>query len=154
MTPEKSLLHFKDLKAGSVFDLGTVSLTKEEIVSFARNYDPQPFHLDEAAATPIFGGLIASGWQIASLFQRLLVHGFLGDVVCLGSPGVNEIRSLRPVLAGKQLSGRLTVGEKRLSNSQSDRGTVELICEMLGEDGEAVLTMNGLVVIACAPEGP
>jgi acyl dehydratase len=154
MTPEKSLLHFDDLRAGSIFDLGTVALNREEIVSYARQYDPQPFHLDEAAAIPIFGGLIASGWQTASLFQRLLVDGFLGDVACLGSPGVNEIRFLRPVFAGKPLFGRLTIGEKRLSKSRLDRGTVTLQCEMLGEDGEAVLTMNGLVIIACMPEAP
>ena len=150
--PEKTLFHFEDLETGSVFDLGTVVLTTEEIVTFSRQYDPQPFHLDEAAAIPIFGGLIASGWQTVSLFQRLLVDGFLGDVACLGSPGVNDIRFLRPTFAGKPISGRLTIGEKRLSKSRPDRGSVTLKCAMLDEEGEAVFTMNGLVIIACTPK--
>jgi acyl dehydratase len=154
MQSEKELLYFEDLNAGSVFDLGTVALTRDEIVTFARQYDPQPFHLDEVAAIPIFGGLIASGWQTVSLFQRLLVDGFLGDVVCLGSPGVNDIHFLRPTFAGKPLSGRLTIGEKRLSKSRPDRGSVTLKCAMLDEEGEAVMTMKGLVIIACTPKGP
>ena len=152
MAPEKLQLHFEDLETGSVFDLGTVVLTTDEIVSFARQYDPQPFHLDEVAAIPMFGGLIASGWQTVSLFQRLLVDGFLGDVACLGSPGVNDIRFLRPTFAGKPISGRLTIGEKRLSKSRPDRGSVTLKCAMLDEEGEAVFTMNGLVIIACTPK--
>jgi len=150
--PENTLFHFEDLETGSVFDLGTVVLTTEEIVTFSRQYDPQPFHLDEVAAIPIFGGLIASGWQTVSLFQRLLVDGFLGDVACLGSPGVNDIRFLRPTFAGKPISGRLTIGEKRLSKSRPDRGSVTLKCAMLDEEGEAVFTMNGLVIIACTPK--
>ena len=150
--PEKTLFHFEDLETGSVFDLGTVVLTTEEIVTFSRQYDPQPFHLDEVAAIPIFGGLIASGWQTVSLFQRLLVDGFLGDAACLGSPGVNDIRFLRPTFAGKPISGRLTIGEKRLSKSRPDRGSVTLKCAMLDEEGEAVFTMNGLVIIACTPK--
>jgi acyl dehydratase len=126
-------------------------LSSEEIITFAQKYDPQSFHLDEAAAIPMFGGLIASGFHTASCFNRLLVDGFLGNAACLGSPGVDALRFRRPVFADKSVTGKLTIGEKKLSKSRPDRGTVTLECVMLNEDGEAVFTMNGLVIIACTP---
>jgi acyl dehydratase len=139
------------LKPGLTFELGSVSLNKDEIIEFASKYDPQKFHLDEAAAKPMFGGLIASGWQTASLFSRLLVDSFLGGVACLGSPGVDEIRFLKPVFADKPLAGKLSIGEKKLSKSRPDRGTVILECSMIDESDNAVFSMKGLVIIACKP---
>jgi acyl dehydratase len=141
---ENKLIYFEDLNVGSLFDLGDLILTRKEIVSFARQYDPQPFHLDEAAAAKTnFGGIIASGWQTCCLFQRLLVDGFLGNVACLGSPGVSDLRFIKPVFPEDQLTGKLSIGEKRLSKSRLDRGTVKLECVMFNGEAEAVFAMNG-----------
>jgi acyl dehydratase len=133
--------YFEDFVPGDVFELGSHTVTRDEIVAFAREYDPQPFHLDDAAAADgPFGGLIASGWHTAALFMRLYVDAVLAESVSMGSPGVEELRWLRPVRPGDTLRGRLTVLETTPSSRRPDRGTVRLRCELL-EDGEVVLTM-------------
>lgn len=141
-------LYFEDLEDGRRFELGSVSLSKEDIVEFADRYDPQEFHLNEEAAKAVFGGLIASGWQTACLYQRLLVEGFLGRAACLGGAGVESLRFLKPFFADANLSGRVTIVEKRLSKSRADRGLVKLQCEMTDADGDVVLSMYAVVIIA------
>ena len=85
--------YFDDFEVGRTLQMGTYTVTEEEILSFARQYDPQPFHVDaEAAKHSIYGGIISSGWMTCSIMMRLMVTGFLGKAASMGSPGVDEIR--------------------------------------------------------------
>lgn len=136
-------LHFEDFEPGQVFDLGERVLGKEEMVEFARRYDPQPFHVDEeAAANGPFGGLIASGWLTAAAFMRLYVDALLSDAASLGSPGVEELRWLRPVRPGDVLRATLTVLDATPSSRDPARGTVHLYGEARNRAGETVMTMK------------
>lgn len=114
---------FDRLQAGDVFDLGEVTVTAEEIVAFARAYDPQPFHLDaDAAAASPYGGLIASGWQTCGLFMRAFARGFLNRTISLGSPGIDELRWAQPVRPDDRLTARYELVSVRASASKPDRG--------------------------------
>jgi acyl dehydratase len=93
--------YFEDFEVGKVFDMGTRTVTEDEIVAFATQFDPQPFHVDsEAAAQSLYGGIIASGWHTCGLIMRLMVDGMLRDSSSMGSPGIDEIRWLKPVRGG------------------------------------------------------
>ena len=134
--------YFEDFAPGDVFELGTRTVTRDEIVAFAREFDPQPLHVDEAAAADgPFDGLIASGWHTGALWMRMYVDAVVGDSVSMGSPGIEELRWLHPVRPGDTLSGRLTVLEMTPSERHADRGTVRSRGEMVNQDGEVVLTM-------------
>ncbi len=138
-----------DLRVGEAKDCGTRTLTREQIVAFAREYDPQPFHLDEeVAARSPFGGLVASGWQTASLAMRMAVDAFIGDVASMGSPGVDELRWLAPVRPGDALALRCTIVELAPSRSKADRGSLRATYEMTNQRGELVLTMIGIGIVA------
>ena len=133
-------------------ELGSRTVTKEEIIAFAREFDPQPFHLDEEAAKQtIYGGLLASGWHTGSLMMRLLYDGLLRETLSLGSPGIDELRWLRPVRPGDTLSGRLTVLECIPSRSKPDRGLLRSLMEMRNQHGEVVLTIKGLGLFGRRP---
>lgn len=141
-TPE---VYFEDLPAGTVFDLGTYGVTKEEILEFARKYDPQPFHTDEEAAKDsIYGGLIASGWHTCSMMMRLLCDGLLSRAASLGSPGMDQIRWLKPVRPGDTLHGVMKIVDSRASRSKPDRGVIRSRWEVHNQDGEMVMTMEGI----------
>ncbi len=106
--------YFEDMAVGATVDLGKRSVSEEEILRFAREFDPQPFHIDpEAAGNSIFGGIIASGWHTCSITMRLLVDGLLSHSSSLGSPGVEQIRWVKPVRPGDTLHAVLTVQEVR-----------------------------------------
>ena len=136
-----------DLAPGQTYDLGRRRVSREEILTFAREYDPQPFHVDEAAAAAsIYGGLIASGWHTAAVYMRLLVDGFLGRAAAMGSPGVDELRWLKPVRPGDELAGRLEILEVRPSQSRPDRGLARCGAEVLNQDGEPVLRFTAMVL--------
>jgi acyl dehydratase len=142
MTPE---IYFEDLPAGTVMDLGTYEVTREEILEFANKYDPQPFHTDEEAAKhSIFGGLIASGWHTCSMMMRLLHDGLLVRAASLGSPGVDEIRWLRPVRPGDALHAELPIVDSRPSQSKPDRGVIRSRWLVHIQDGDLVMTMEGM----------
>src|SRR5262245_65071425 len=101
--------YFEDYVAGATHEFGSILVEEAEVVSFAKRFDPQPFHIDpEAASQSIFGGLIASGWHSASLMMRLIVDHYLAHASSLGSPGVDELRWLKPVRPGDELSIRAT----------------------------------------------
>jgi acyl dehydratase len=139
---------FDDFQAGDVVELGTVSISEEEIITFARQYDPQPFHVDpEAAARSRFGGIIASGWQTAGLFMRLYAEGVLNTTVSLGSPGVDHLQWPNPVRPGDTLTGRWTVLECRPSRTKPDRGVIRSRGEMLNQNGDIVLSLEALNII-------
>jgi acyl dehydratase len=118
-------------------------VSEEEIVEFASRYDPQPFHVDPAAAKESpFGGLIASGWHTTALFMGMFVRGVLLDSASLGSPGVEEVRWLAPVRPGDTLTGRSTVTYKQPSSTDPRRGTIFTTNEVLNQDGTVVLRMK------------
>ena len=146
--------YFEDFAVGQTYQLGTVEMTADEIVAFARRYDPQPFHVDPdaAAATP-FGGLIASGWHTAACYMRLYVDAVLADADSHGSPGVEELRWRRPVRPGDVLTGSFTVVEVTPSSRRPDRGTVMFDSQMSNQDGEVVLTMRGRGLFGRRPAG-
>ena len=135
---------FEDFSAGQVHELGTHAMTLDEIVSFARQFDPQPFHVDErAAADSAFGGLIASGWHTASIFIWLYVDAVLAGSSSMGSPGIEQLRWLAPVRPGDVLVGRFIVESTAPSSRRADRGTVFFRGEMDNQRGETVLRMQG-----------
>ncbi len=135
-------LHFEDIRPGQVYDLGTRTVTEEELIDFARDWDPQPFHLDpEAAKESVFGGLIASGWHTGAMWMRMYVDTMLGSAA-RGSPGIEELRWLAPVRPGDTLTGRLTVLEATPSATKPDRGTVRIRGEMVNQDGVTVMAMT------------
>jgi acyl dehydratase len=135
--------YWEDFAVGNVTEVGPVTVTEDEIVEFARRFDPQPFHVDpEAAKQSPYGGLIASGWHTTALFMGMFVRGVLLDAASLGSPGVEEIRWLAPVRPGDTLSGRSTITELRESSTDARRGTVFTTNEVVNQDGIVVLRMK------------
>jgi acyl dehydratase len=138
-------LYLEDFSAGQVFESPTRTLTKDEIIAFARQYDPQPFHIDEAAAkTSVYGGLIASGWQTVGIMMRFMWDAFLKDTASLGSPGSDEIRWLKPVRPDDTLRGRFTIVDVVPSRSKPDRGIVHTLAEILNQRDEVVMTQRGM----------
>ena len=137
--------YFEDYVPGTVQECGTVTVVAEEIIDFASRFDPQPFHVDpEAAAAGPFAGLIASGWHTTGLMMRALADHYLSRVASLGSPGIDELRWLRPVRPGDTLAVRATVLEARRSQSKPDRGLVRTAVEMTNQQGEVVLRLSAL----------
>lgn len=135
----------RDLTAGQEFDLGVFSLSAEEIVAFAEQFDPQPFHVDPvAAATGPFGGLVASGWHTAARVMRQLVDGLLASSASEGSPGVDEIRWPAPVRPGDRIQVRAQVVSARPSRRVVGRSVVILALEARNERDEVVLTMRSV----------
>jgi acyl dehydratase len=134
-------LYFEDFEPGQVLELGSRTVTEEEIVAFAREWDPQPFHVDpEAAGDSVFRGLIASGWQTGAMWMRMYVDAVLG-AAARGSPGIEELRWLAPVRPGDTLTGTLTVLETTPSGRDPTRGTVRIRGEMTNGDGVVVMRM-------------
>ena len=136
--------YWEDFTPGRVFETQTRSLSEEDILRFAREYDPQAYHTDaEAARASPFGGLIASGWQTCSLTMRLMCDGYLLETSCVGSPGLEELRWLKPVRPGDTLRLQSTVLESTPSSKQPNRGTVLFRWDTLNQSGEVVLSMRG-----------
>jgi acyl dehydratase len=137
-------IHWEDLQAGSVRELGTTTVNAEEIKEFAGKYDPQPFHLDEEAGrASLFGGLCASGWHTCALAMRLTVDNMLRHSTSLGSPGLESLKWLKPVYPGDVLSLRHTILESRGLRKRPDTGLVRSRWEMFNQKGERVLEMEG-----------
>ena len=138
-------IHFEDFKVGQVIELGSCTVSKDEIIAFARKFDPQPFHIDEAAAErSIYGGLIASGMHTCSIFMRLLYDGLLSRAASMGSPGQDELRWIKPVRPGDTLSASGLVEELIPSRSKPDRGLIRTTYEVFNQDGDKVMTLRGI----------
>ncbi len=136
--------YWEDFQIGERAELGRHTFTEEEIVEFARRYDPQPFHVDaETAKHSAFGGLIASGWQTCAVGMRLMVEGYISQTVSLGSPGIDNIRWLKPVRPGDTVAYRRIVLESRASSTRKGVGLVKHRWEAVNQRGELVLTMEG-----------
>lgn len=143
---------FEDYVPGTVAEFGGVTITEGDIVSFARQYDPQPFHTDPAAAARApYGGLIASGWHTVAVTMRILVDHYLSTVASLGSPGIDELRWTRPVRPGDHLRVRVTVLEARPSRSKPDRGLVRTHIEVLNQHDELVMTLTAMNLLRRRP---
>jgi acyl dehydratase len=141
--------YFDDYPLGGVFEYGRLEVTEAQIIAFAELYDPQPMHTDPTFADAgVFGGLIASGWHTASLAMRLYVDHYLTKARSLASPGIDELRWKKPVRPGDRLSIRVTVTEKRPSRSKPDRGMVRALVEALNQDGEVVMSLQVMSLIA------
>ena len=142
--------YFEDYVPGAVYEFGSIDVSEAEIIKFAHRFDPQDMHLDpDAAARGPFGGLIASGWHTAAMMMRLIVDNFLPKSASLGSPGIDELRWLRPVRPGDVLSVRLSILEATRSRSMPDRGVVRTLCEVLNQNREVVMSLKGMNIIAC-----
>lgn len=136
---------FDDFAVGEVFEFGDYVVGADEIVEFARRYDPQPFHLDEQAARAShFGGLVASGWMTCAVLMRLLCDHFIPRASSMGSPGVDEVRWLEPVRPGDQLRVRTEVLECRASRSKPDRGLLQCRHQLLNQHGRVVASILGM----------
>ena len=143
--------YLEDLTDGLEFDLGSFIMSKEAILDFAEKYDPQAFHLDEEVAEEMFGGLIASGWHTSSLCHRLVVDNFLTQTACMASPGVDQLKFIKPAFVNDKLTGTLTVISTRQFESKPDRGIAKLQVELLNASREKVLSYIGGVIVSCKP---
>jgi acyl dehydratase len=142
--------YFEDYVEGASFEYGQITLSADEIIEFARRYDPQPIHIDpDVAARGPFGGLIASGWHTATVMMRLLADNFISHVAGMASPGVDEVRWLLPVRPGDVLSIRVTVLEARRSRSKPDRGIVRTLVEVLNQNKAIVMTLQPVSIFRC-----
>jgi len=147
------LRYFDDYLPGATYDCGIFSVGEDEIISFAKQFDPQPFHVDlEAAARGPFGGLIASGWHTAALVMRQLVDHYLSAEASLGSPGLDEMRWPDPVRPGDTLRVRATVAEARRSLSKPDRGIMKTVIEAVNQDGRTVMRATATNFLRVRPD--
>ncbi|HXC26507.1 MAG TPA: MaoC family dehydratase [Stellaceae bacterium] len=149
---EKPGRYFEDYPVGAVYVGGPITVSEEDILEFARRYDPQPMHIDKAAAEAgQFGGLIASGWHTGSLVMQLMVKHFVPTPGNLASPGLDELRWLRPVRPGDSLSLRVTIESARLSRSKPGQGVVTGLVEALNQRGETVMSLKPISLMRCRP---
>jgi acyl dehydratase len=136
-------LYWEDFAPGRVFECGPRRLSREEILEFAAEFDPQPFHLDEAAArASMLGGLCASGWHSCCLMMRMSADGFLLNSSSMGAPGVDEVRWLAPIRPGDDLMLRASVLSTRASNSRPDVGFVNIMLELFDASGRRVMSLK------------
>ena len=135
---------FEDFPVGEVVEFGGRTVTEDEIVAFAKDWDPQPFHVDaQAAKDSQFGELIASGWHTGCLLMRMMCDAYLLDSASEGAPGIDEIRWVKPVRPGDRLRARRATLSARVSNSRPQIGIVEFAYELMNQNGETALTMRG-----------
>lgn len=143
--------YFEDYDEGESFEFGNITVSEEEIIAFAMQFDPQPFHIDpQAAKESLYGGIIASGWHTGSLFMRSLVENFISDA-SLGSPGVDNMRWPAPVRAGDVLTAKVTVVSKRRSRSKPDRGILVSRSELFNQDKRLVMELTATNFMLCRP---
>jgi acyl dehydratase len=144
--------YFEDYVEGDVHAFGSIFVKADEIVGFAKRFDPQTFHIDpEAAKGTPFGGLIASGWHTSGLMMRLLFDHYLTHVASFGSPGLDELRWLKPVRPGDTLSLRVTVLKAVPSRSKPDRGAITSFIEVLNQDNDVVMTLKAINIVGRRP---
>ncbi len=142
--------YFEDYVLGAMYEFGSIRAEEEEMIQFARRYDPQSFHVDPVAARmSTFGGIIASGWFTAALVMRLLVDHYISSVASMGSPTAGEVTWLKPVRPGDELSLRVKIVEARRSNSKPDRGIVRAAVEVVNQNREVVMTRDAVSFVRC-----
>jgi acyl dehydratase len=135
--------YFEDFQTGEVIENGPRLVTREEMIAFAAEFDPQPMHLDEAAGSAtMLGGLAASGWHTCCLMMRLIVDGFIGDSSSMGAPGVDEVRWLTPLRPGSHIIVRTTVLDTRVSKSKPELGFVKMRCDVIDDKKVTVMALT------------
>jgi len=138
-----SKLYWEDFTPGMVAIYGPRLVTREAIVAFAAEFDPQPMHLDETAArATLLGGLAASGWHSCCILMRMIADGFVNQTTSMGAPGVEEVRWLKPLRPGTQVRVRTTVLETRPSNSRPEAGFVRWLAEMIDEHDDVITSFT------------
>ena len=146
------MLYWEDFTAGQTDEIGRHTFGEQEMIEFARQFDPQPFHTDpEAAKQSFFGGLIASGWHTCAIAMRLMVQKYIGQAASAGSPGVDNIRWSAPVRPGDTITYRRVIVASRPSQSKPDLGLLQTRTEALNQRGEIVMTMEGWGLFRRAP---
>ena len=144
--------YWEDYEVGQRFDLGSTRFTADEIVEFARRYDPQSFHVDaDAARQSMFGSLIASGWHVTAKLMRLFVDNYVDQRTALGSPGVEEVRWLKPVRPGDTLTAWVECGGMVPSKSRPERGIIHEQWRATNQKGELVMTLKGTNMVRRRP---
>ncbi|MDN7970019.1 MaoC family dehydratase [Burkholderia multivorans] len=147
-------ISYEDLEVGSTVEIGRYTFEADDIKTFASRYDPQPFHVDETAAQASpFGGLVASGWHTCSVFMGLLVRHLGTDSTSMGSPGIDEIRWIKPVRAGDTITMHQKILDKRVSASKPDRGIVSTEWTGVNGSGETVITVRSKVIFGLRHPG-
>lgn len=144
----KKMLYFEDLKIGQKIAIGPISVTEKEIIEFAKKFDPQPFHLDpEKAKDSLFGGLCASGWHTCSLYMKMLYDGLLINLASLGSPGMNQIRWLKPLFPNEVIRGDLDIISKTPSRSKPLIGSMIIDSKIYNSKQELIMTMQSISIV-------
>ena len=139
------LLHYEDFTEGLVLELGTYHLTREEVIAYAAEWDPQPMHMDEEAAKhSVLGGLAASGWQSSAILIRLSVDGYANRSAAMASNSMEEVKWLKPVYAGETLQGRVTVLSRRVSSKRPEMGILKCKWELFNTAGVAKVEITGV----------
>jgi acyl dehydratase len=145
---------YEDFEVGSAVTLSAHTFTREEIIEFAKRYDPQPFHVSDAAGEAShFGGLVASGWNTCAAMMGILVRDMVGDSTSMGSPGLDNIRWIKPVRVGDTVRLTVRVLDKRVSKSKPDRGIVNTRWEAHNQHGELVLTVDSAALFGLRDPG-
>ncbi len=145
MASMTDLLHYKDFPEGMVIPFGTYHLSREEVIEYAREWDPQPMHLDEEAAKrSVLGGLAASGWQSSAILIRLAVDGYANKSAAMASNSMEEVKWLKPVYAGETLTGRGTVLSRRISSKRPEMGILKMKFELFNMEGELKVEITGV----------
>jgi len=135
--------YWEDFTPGRIFEHGPRRLSRDEMVAFAAEFDPQPMHLDEVAArATMMGGLCASGWYVCSILMRMIADAFVLDSSSMGAPGVDEVKWLLPVRPDDEIRLRATVADVRVSNSRPDMGFVKFNFELFNAAGQRVMTLT------------
>ncbi|MFL6657662.1 MAG: MaoC family dehydratase [Massilia sp.] len=146
--------YFEDFFAGQEIPLGTRTVSEEEIIAFATQFDPQPFHVDhDAAAASVFGGVIASGWHTCSMMMRMVVDGLMASSSSMGSPGLDKVRWILPVRAGDTLTVSYLTTAVKASASRPDRGVVWSTWQAINQHGQLVCTIEGMGMFGRRPTG-
>jgi acyl dehydratase len=141
-------LTFEDLPPGRLGTFGPYRVTREEILAFAAEFDPQPMHLDEVAAQrSMLKGLSGSGWHLCAIMMRMMFDGFIGRTASQGSPGVNEVRWLAPLRPGDELMLDVDVVEARVSKSRPETGIVTFKCTARNASGQALSEMVTPIIV-------
>ncbi|NHZ38052.1 MaoC family dehydratase [Massilia rubra] len=150
---KKSTWYFEDFYVGQEIALGSRTVTEEEIIAFATQFDPQPFHVDhDAAAASIFGGVIASGWHTCSMMMRMVVDGLWSGAAGMGSPGLDKVRWPQPVRAGDTLTVSYLTTAVKPSQSRPDRGVVWSTWQAVNQHGDVACIIEGMGMLGRRPQ--
>lgn len=147
-------IHYEDIEVGRSLTFGRKVVAKDEIIEFALAFDPQPFHTSEEAAKEThIGELIASGWHSCGMLMRMICDHFLNDAASQGSPGMEEVRWLKPVRPGDVVTGRYTCTAKRVLKSRPEVGMCQTLFEMLNQNDEVVMTWDSAQLVRLRSPG-